>query len=151
MNRWTPFLIAALACAAGAASAQTLSTAPQVTTAPGFVREAPRDVKPGVIAVSATPPLITVDGVADRLSPGARIRDRNNMLMLSGQLAGKTLYTVYRRDGAGLVHEVWLLNYEEFTKVGGVSNGDPEGYLRFYELLNLVWAARYLLLPGVTP
>jgi hypothetical protein len=149
MNRWTRFLMAALACAAGAAFAQTLSTAPQGTTVPGLVREAPRDVKPAVIAVSSTPPIITVDGVADRFSPGARIRDRNNMLMLSGQLAGKTLYSVYRRDAAGLVHEVWLLNYEEFTKVGGVSNGDPEGYKRFYELLNLVWAARYLLLSPV--
>jgi hypothetical protein len=151
MNRWTRFLMAALACAAGAAFAQTLSTAPQGATVPSLVREAPRDVKPAVIAVSTTPPIITVDGVADRLSPGARIRDRNNMLMLSGQLAGKTLYTVYRRDAAGLVHEVWLLNYEEFTKVGGVSNGDPEGYKRFYELLNLVWAARYLLLSPVVP
>ena len=54
-----------------------------------------------------------------------------------------------RRDAAGLVHEVWLLNYEEYTKLGGVSTGDPDGYLRFYELLNLVWAARNLISPFI--
>jgi hypothetical protein len=130
MNRWTPLLLAGTAFLATAALAQ------------GFVREAPRDVKPGVIAVSATPPIITVDGKEDRLSPGARVRDRNNMMVLSGALAGKTLYTVYRRDGAGLVHEVWLLSPEEYAKVGGTNVGDPKGYLRFAELLAMIWGAR---------
>jgi hypothetical protein len=147
MNRWTRILIAALACAAGAASAQLPPPAVMTPSPPSFVREAPKDVKPAIISVSTTPPVIAVDGVVDRFSPGARIRDRNNMLVLSGQLAGKTLYTVYRRDAAGLVHEVWLLNYEEYAKVGGVNLGDPNGYLRFYELLNLVWSARHLISP----
>jgi hypothetical protein len=134
MNRWTRTALAALACTAGAVFAQAV------------MRDAPRDVKPGIIAVSATPPLITVDGKPDRLSPGARLRDRHNMMMLSGALAGQTLYTVYRRDSAGLVHEVWLLNAEEYAKVGGISTGDPEGYKRFAELLDLIWSARNLLL-----
>jgi hypothetical protein len=165
MNRWTRILIAALACAAGAAMAQTTFTSPAPTATipgtslpvfttpppPSLVREAPRDVKPAIITVSTTPPVIAVDGVPDRFSPGARIRDRNNMLVLTGQLAGTQHYTVYRRDAAGLVHEVWLLTYDEYSKVGGISTGDPAGYLRFYELLNLVWAARYLLLSPVTP
>jgi hypothetical protein len=112
----------------------------------GFVREAPKDVKPAIIAVSATPPIITVDGREDRLSPGARVRDRNNLLVLSGALAGKTLYTVYRRDAAGLVHEVWLLNEEEYAKVGGKYSGNPEGYKRFAELLDLIWSARTLMM-----
>ena len=145
MNRWTLSLVAGLAWAAASAFAQ--QPAPVSSAAPTVVREAPRDVKPAIIAVSATPPMITVDGTADRLSPGARIRDRNNMLMLSGQLAGKTLYTVYRRDASGMVHEVWLLNQEEYTRLGGVTTGDPQGYLRFYELLNLIWAARNLISP----
>ena len=145
MNRWTRLLL--LACAWAAASAFAQQPPPLSPGQPSLRREAPRDVKPAVITVSATPPIILVDGVADRFSPGARIRDRNNMLVLTGQLAGKTLYTVYRRDAAGMVHEVWLLNQEEYTKVGGVSTGDPQGYLRFYELLNLVWAARNLISP----
>jgi hypothetical protein len=145
MNRWTRSLIAALAWAAASTFAQ--QPPPLSPGQPTLVREAPRDVKPAIIAVSATPPLITVNGVADRFSPGARIRDRNNMLMLTGQLAGKTLYTVYRRDASGMIHEVWLLNQEEFAKVGGTEYGDATGYLRFYELLNLVWSARYLISP----
>ena len=134
MNRWTRILLAGIAFIATASLAQTV------------VREAPRDVKPAVIAVSATPPIITVDGQPDRLSPGARLHDRNNMLMLSGALAGKTLYTVYRRDSAGLVHEVWLLSPEEYTKLGGNSLGDPNGYKRFFELLDIIWGARAALL-----
>ena len=134
MNRWTRILPAGIAFTATVALAQ------------GFVREAPKDVKPAVIAVSATPPIITVNGVADRLSPGARVHDLNNMLVLSGSLAGKTLYTVYRRDAAGLVHEVWLLTAEEYTKVGGVSQGDPNGIKRFIELLNLIWGTRAAVL-----
>ncbi|WP_332826957.1 hypothetical protein [Ramlibacter sp.] len=145
MNRWTRLLL--LACAWAAASAFAQQPPPLSPGQPSLRREAPRDVKPAVITVSATPPIILVDGVADRFSPGARIRDRNNMLVLTGQLAGKTLYTVYRRDASGMVHEVWLLNQDEYAKVGGVSTGDPQGYLRFYELLNLVWSARHLISP----
>jgi hypothetical protein len=136
MNRWTRrSLIAACALAATASFAQQ-----------AVMANAPKDVKPGLIAVSATPPLITVDGKADRFSPGARIHDRNNMLVLTGAIAGKSVYTVYKRDSMGLVHEAWLLNEDEFAKVGGVSTGDPEGYKRFYDLLDKIWAARWLLL-----
>ena len=107
---------------------------------------APKDVKPGMIAVSATPPIITVDGKADRFSPGVRIRDRQNMLVLTGSVAGKSLYTVYKRDSMGLVHEVWLLNEAEFAKVGGITSGDPDGYKRLNDLLNAIWSSRWLLL-----
>lgn len=135
MNRWTRLACATLAFAATAAVAQ-------ITTPRG----APLNVKPAIIAVSATPPIIEVDGKADRFSPGARIRDRDNRLVLTGTLAGKTVYTVYKRDAANLVHEVWLLDAEEFKKLGGVDQGDPEGYKRFYELLDFIWANRWLLL-----
>ena len=136
MNRWIRFALVGI----------TFATAAFAATAQGFVREAPRDVKPGIMAVSATPPIITMDDKADRLSPGARIRDVNNMLVLTGALANKTVYTVYRRDGSGLVHEVWLLTEGEYAKLGGTTTGNPEGYKRFYEFLELIWAARALLL-----
>jgi len=136
MNRWIRTALAGL----------SLATAAFAATSQGIVREAPRDVKPGIMAVSATPPIITMDGKADRLSPGARVRDLNNMLVLSGSLANKTVYTVYKRDGAGLVHEVWLLTEAEYEKVGGVNTGSSDGYKRFMELLDLIWAARILLL-----
>lgn len=135
MNRWISAACVALAFAATSVSAQ-------LTTEHG----APLNAKTAIIAVSATPPLIQVDGKDDRFSPGVRIHDRENRLVLTGNVAGQTLYTLYKRDQANLVHEVWLLNQEEFTKLGGVSNGDPDGYKRFNDLLDMIWAARWLLL-----
>ena len=130
MNRWTTQALLGLCLFVGAATAQTL------------IRNAPADVKPAIIAVSATPPIITLNGEPARLSPGARIRNTQNLLVLSGSLAGQSLYTVYRKDAAGLVHEVWMLTPAEYEKVGGANVGDPEGYKRFYELLNLIFGLR---------
>jgi hypothetical protein len=129
MNRCLQKAVAGLAFA-------LLST---LALAQGFTREAPKDVKPAVIGVSATPPIITVNGQPDRLSPGARIRDLNNMLVLSGSLVDKNYYTVYRRDSAGLVHEVWLLTAEEYQKLGGVDNSASKA---FFDLLSLIFSAR---------
>jgi hypothetical protein len=130
MNRWKNLVATGLLALGTAATAQ------------GIVREAPKDVKPAVIEVSATPPIIRLNGKDDRFSPGVRIRDLNNMLVLTGNVANQKLYTVYRRDPSGLVHEVWLLTADEYRKVGGTDAGNPEGYRRFIELLNLVFAAR---------
>jgi hypothetical protein len=130
MNRWINSALLGLSLASCAVLAQ------------GIVREAPKDVKPAMMAVSATPPVISLNGEEARLSPGARIRDTNNMMVLSGALAGKTVPTVYKRDPIGLVHEVWLLTPEEYAKVGGAGSGDPDGYKRFADLLNLIFAAR---------
>jgi len=136
MNRWIRTALVGL----------SLATAAFVAASQGIVREAPKDVKPGIMAVSATPPIITMDGKDDRLSPGARIRDLNNMLVLTGGLANRTVYTVYRRDSSGMVHEVWLLTEAEYRKLGGVSTGDAAGYQRFLQLLELIWSARALLM-----
>jgi hypothetical protein len=129
MNRCLKIALLALAVFAGAVSAQ------------GFVREAPKDVKPGLMVVTA-PPEITLDGKPDRLSPGSRIRGLNNMLVLSGGIVGQTVPVVYRRDAAGLVHEVWVLTAEEYSKLGGSSDGSADGYKRFAELLALIFGAR---------
>jgi hypothetical protein len=137
MNRWIARALwgpVLLGCALAAPSF--------AQDAPGFVREAPADVRPAIIGVGATPPDITVNGKPDRLSPGYRIRDRKNMLVLSASLAGKTVYTVYRRDAAGLVHEVWLLSPEEYAKVGGIDVGDPKGLQRFVEMLAIIFGTR---------
>lgn len=125
MNRW--ILAAAL-------------LAPIAVLAQGIVRTAPADVKPGRMTVTQ-PPEITLDGKPERLSPGARIRNINNLLVLSGSVVGQELPVVYRRDSAGLVHEVWLLTPDEYAKLGG-TDGSPEGYKRFAELLALIFGAR---------
>ena len=113
---------------------------PGLALAQGIRREAPKDVVLGKMVVTA-PPQITLDGKPDRLSPGSRIRDLNNMLVLSGGLVGKPLPVVYRRDAAGLVHEAWILTDEEYRKLGGTGGG-ADGARRFVELLALIFGAR---------
>lgn len=128
MNRCRILFIALALLVAGLASAQ------------GMRREAPKDVVLGKMVVTA-PPQITLDGKPDQLSPGSRIRDLNNMIVLSGGLVGKTLPVVYKRDAAGLVHEAWILTDEEYAKLGGAGSG-ADGFRRFVELLALIFGAR---------
>ena len=107
----------------------------------GIVRSAPRDVQPGRITVGL-PPVIELDDKPDRLSPGARIRDLNNMLVLPATLAGRrTIPVVYRRDAAGLVHEVWILTEAEYEAVGG-TDGYTKNAQEFARLLNQVFGLR---------
>ena len=126
MKRW--ILATALAAAALAASAQ-------------IVRTPPADVKPAILTVTQ-PPEITLDGQPDRLSPGSRIRNTNNMQLLSGSVVGQKLPVVYRRDSAGLVHEVWVLTEEEYAKLERVS-GERDGGKRFADLINFIFGTRF--------
>ncbi len=66
----------------------------------------------GVLRVVA-PPDVLMDGQPARLAPGARIRDRNNLMVVSGALLGQELVVRYTRDPLGLVHEVWVLTASE--------------------------------------
>ena len=76
------------------------------------VRQFPKNALRGNLVVIAAP-AITLDGKPDRLSPGARIRDAKNMLVMNGTLIGQTLVVNYTRESAGMVHEVWILNAAE--------------------------------------
>jgi hypothetical protein len=130
MNRWI-FGVALLA-SAGFSHAQ----------APSQVgRQAPAGVKPSLMVVTA-PPEITLDGKPDRLSPGARIRDTRNLLLLSGSVVGQRLPVVYRREAAGLVHEVWVLTEQEYGKISGLSDDGGENARRLNELLNAIFGTR---------
>lgn len=100
-------------------------------------REVPRDVALGQMTVVA-PPVIQMDGKADRLSPGVRIRNARNLLVLSGSLAGSTLPVIYKRDMTGLVHEVWLLTPAEYSKLGSVGS-DPQ---KFAAMLGTLFSLR---------
>ena len=125
MNRW--LIPAAALLAASAATAQ-------------ITREAPVGVRPARMAVGI-PPEITLDGSVDRLSPGARIRDTRNMLVLSGSLSGQTNPVLYRRDSAGLVHEVWLLTPEEYARLTS-AGADGSNMELFNSILSLIFGAR---------
>jgi len=76
------------------------------------VRPFPPDAQRGVMVVKA-PPVIELNGRSDRLSPGARIRAVNNMLVLSGALIGEKLLVNFVRNPTGEVHEVWILTAAE--------------------------------------
>jgi hypothetical protein len=61
-----------------------------------------------------SPPQIELDGKAERLSAGARIRDEQGALAMTGALEGKSFTVNFRREAStGLVHEVWILSAEE--------------------------------------
>ena len=111
MNRCTPHSLAILAVLA--ASTLLSSCAKDSPGATSSVRQFPAAALRGEMVVSSAPPVITLDGKPDRLSPGSRIRGIDNMLVMSASLANKTAVVNYLREPAGNVHEVWILNSEE--------------------------------------
>lgn len=99
-TRRTTLLALALLVLAPAAPAQTLT------------RQFPAKALRGKLIVQQ-PPWVTIDGKTAQLSPGSRIRNTNNTLVLSASLVGLEQTVNYLRDGQGLVHEVWILNAVE--------------------------------------
>lgn len=82
---------------------------PHSTLAQSAVRPFPADAKRGILQVQDAQSIV-INGAAERLSPGSRIRGVNNMLVMSGQLIGQRVVVNYTRDTSGLVHQVWILN-----------------------------------------
>ena len=63
----------------------------------------------GELVVTA-PPEVLLNGRPDRLAPGARIRGVDNLLVMSGAVAGQRLAVNYTREPtSGLLLDVWLL------------------------------------------
>lgn len=112
MNRCAPLTIALAALFAAALPA----------AAQDFTRQFPAAALRGEMRVVA-PPEIQMNGKVDRLSPGARIRGTTNNLVMSGAIVGQKHTVNYVRDGAGLVHEVWILTEAEakLKRPGGPS------------------------------
>jgi len=77
------------------------------------MRNFPPNAVRGTISFKA-PPEIVVDGKPERLSPGARIKNEQNLLVLTAALAGKEHVVNYKREHiGGMVSEVWILTAEE--------------------------------------
>lgn len=76
------------------------------------VRTFPPTALRGTLQVT-NPPELLLDGKAERLSPGARIRGANNLLVMSGAIVGQSLVVAYVRNPLGQLHEVWILNATE--------------------------------------
>ena len=75
-------------------------------------RQFPVAAKRGMLLVTA-PPEVLINGTAERLSPGIRIRGVNNMLVMSASLVGQTFVVNYVREKQGMIQEIWLLNQAE--------------------------------------
>lgn len=92
------------------ALAWAFAASPALAQNPG--RQFPPSALRGVLVVTA-PPNVLINGTAERLSPGARIKGLDDGLILSGTLVGTSVLVNYRRDGYGLIHEVWILSAQE--------------------------------------
>lgn len=92
--------------------ALSIALSAQAQTPVSTTRPIPASAQTAILQVQQ-PPLILLNGQPERLSPGARIRDKNNMLVLSGTLVGKNLLVNYVREPLGLIHEVWILTDAE--------------------------------------
>jgi hypothetical protein len=95
-----------------AMAALGLGAAAWAQTAALSARFIPANTDQAVMEIT-TPPNLLLNGKDDRLSPGARIRGTNNMLVMSGMLVSQQLPVRYQREPNGLIHEVWILTPEE--------------------------------------
>jgi hypothetical protein len=66
--------------------------------------------------VFGTPPEITLNGKPARLAPGARIRDDNNLVQMSGALVGRKLVVNYTTELEGMLLDVWILSRSEMER-----------------------------------
>jgi len=79
------------------------------------MRRFPQTALRGVITFGE-PPVVLLNDDWVRLSPGARIRGTNNLLVLSGTLVGVKAAVNYTLDNAGQLKDVWLLRNEETAR-----------------------------------
>jgi hypothetical protein len=79
-------------------------------------RPFPANALRGELAVVA-PPEVLLNGQPARLAPGARIRAENNMMQVSGALAGQRWVVHYTRDLSGSLLDVWVLTPAERTNL----------------------------------
>jgi hypothetical protein len=79
-----------------------------------FARSFPEKAQRAQMQVGIAPE-IKLNGRPDRLSPGARIRGTNNMLIPPSSMVGQEVTVNYVRDAGGYVHELWILTEHELV------------------------------------
>lgn len=93
-------------------------TVPALLVAPAhaqIVRPIPLKSLRGEL-VFGPPPDVLLNGKPVRLAPGARIKDVQNMLVMSAGLVGNKLVANYTVDTYGLLDGVWLLRDDEIAQ-----------------------------------
>ena len=108
MNRCTSSLLAVTLTALTCLAAHAQDIDPSLVPA----RQLPKAALLGRLVVQQ-PPVIELNGQPGQLSPGARIRNTDNTLAMSGTLIGQVLPVKYLLDSTGLVQQVWILTPEE--------------------------------------
>ncbi len=78
-------------------------------------RRFPANALRGELVVTL-PPEVLLNGQSARLAPGARIRGADNLIVVSGAIAGRKLLVHYTLDGLGNMHEVWVLTPAEAAR-----------------------------------
>jgi len=76
------------------------------------LRPFPPNTQRAVMQVTQIPEL-RLNGVAERLSPGARIHGQDNLIVLSGTLTDRQFLVNYVRESSGQIYEVWILTDAE--------------------------------------
>ena len=92
--------------------ASVLALLPFTCSAQSGVRQFPTTAVRGLMEVTE-PPNVLINGKAARLSPGARIKSPNNLIVLSATLVGQRVLVNYVQDNQHMLHEVWILNSQE--------------------------------------
>ena len=109
MNRCLSLATRRTALALAGAGLCALTSLAQAQNAP---RNFPASALRGTLVVTQ-PPVITIDGKPAQLSPGARIKGPDNLLVLSSAIVGKELLVNYTVEPHGMVHDVWILTEAE--------------------------------------
>jgi hypothetical protein len=87
----------------------TILSAPETNVVNGDTgRQFPANARRGTMDVLQGAEIV-MDGKAERLSPGGRIRGPNNMLVMTSAIAGERYTVNFTRDAYGNVHQVWIL------------------------------------------
>lgn len=78
-------------------------------------RPFPPQAKRGTMSPAAYPQIV-IEGKLRRLSPGARIWNRENRIQLPGTLTGGGMKVNYTEDAQGAIDRVWILTSDEASQ-----------------------------------
>lgn len=97
-------------CAASLVAAAALAFS---AAAPAQVqRNFPQNALRGEVSFKIAPD-VTLNKKPARLAPGVRIRGTNNMMVVTGEVTGRTFTVNYTAEPSGLLLDVWILRPEE--------------------------------------
>ena len=101
--------LSASALAQSQLSAPLEADGPILQTGTPGLRKFPANALRGKLRVTQAPEIL-IDGRRERLSPGSRIRDMQQRLVMSASITNLDFTVNFTRNPLGEVQEVWILN-----------------------------------------